>query len=167
MGGIYGGYNLQLGHVVLGLEGDIQASGVSGAFQNNSGITSAASTREGWGGALRARLGYASDNLLLYVAGGVTYAQFDYRGSPQTLTPCCGYSSARAGYTIGAGAEYAIRENLVGRLEYRYSDFGKTSGSLSPTYPDVAMRASNSDHIARIGIAYKFGAQPGSTVTKY
>ena len=159
VGGGYAGFNLQFNQIMLGVEGDIQLAGLKGSFNNASGITSSGSSKLGWEGALRTRIGFAMDRALFYVAGGMAFGQFTYHGGPALAQNCCGYNALRTGYTIGAGSEYAFSDHLVGRLEYRYTNFGKVAGALAPTYPDVAMSVANHDNDFRIGLAYKFGDQ--------
>ena len=60
IGGVHAGYNWQSGARVFGVEGDVSFG---------DGVDYLASAR--------ARLGYARDNLLLYVTGGVAFAGFD------------------------------------------------------------------------------------------
>lgn len=128
VGGILAGYNWQLASQwVVGIEGD-------------GGWASAESSRQfGFGGPgdlkaemehdahLRLRLGYAAGRTLWFIAGGAAWAEFAqptiFFGSPkETLT----------GWTIGAGVEHAYTDNLVLRLEYLYSDYGRERFDYTP-----------------------------------
>ena len=81
------------------------------------------SGRAKWTGAVRARAGYAVDRFLPYLAGGVAFTKYkvvidesgDIASDSQSLT----------GWTVGAGVEYAFTDQLMGRFEYRYTDFGE------------------------------------------
>ena len=157
IGGGYVGYNQQFGQFVAGVEGDIAASSVAGSFANATGGTSVGGASFDWEGAVRARAGMAFDRALLYVAGGVAFADFSYKGGPYPPPACCGFSDSRAGYTIGGGVEYAFTDNLIARVEYRYNDFGAAQGGLSPIFPTVIVKVDNGYNEVRAGLEWKFG----------
>jgi outer membrane immunogenic protein len=69
-----------------------------------------------WFGTTRIRTGVVVDNLLLYVTGGLAYANIkrdalffndDNPGLQETFSS----SKIRLGWTAGAGAEWAINHN--------------------------------------------------------
>lgn len=104
-------------------------------------------------GSLRARLGYAMGPALLYATGGLAVAHFRTNYDEGATTDST--SNTKAGWTVGAGVEYAFSQKWTTRVEYRYSDFGTftdnpatDSGFLYPT--DVKT------HAVRVGISYKF-----------
>jgi outer membrane immunogenic protein len=170
IGGGYVGYNIQVDHIVFGFEADGQGSGVKGSYSNSTGGTSVGSTKLNWEAAARGRVGYAIDDKLFYAAGGLTLAGFNYQGGPFPPPACCGFGMTQTGVTIGAGVEFALSNNWIGRVEYRYNDFFATSGSLPPTYPGVIMAVSNNHYSeVRAGIEYKFGALelPAPVFAKY
>ena len=119
IGGAFVGYNLQIGQVVAGLEGDVEGTGYSKsvavgglAFATNVPVQ----------GSIRLRLGYALDRALLYITGGAAFAGFE-----NTYSSAAGYDSigkTRTGWTVGGGIEYAVTNNWTIRAEYRYSDYG-------------------------------------------
>ena len=101
---------------------------------------------------MRARLGYAMGPALLY-ATAVSVAHFDTKYDESGLTDSS--SNTKAGWTLGAGVEYAFAQSWTTRVEYRYSDFGRftdspatDSGYLYPT--DVKTQS------VRFGVSYKF-----------
>jgi outer membrane immunogenic protein len=112
LGGVFAGYNLQNGLFVYGIEGDVGYSGVKG----DNGITE---TQSGFEGSLRGRMGIAVTNdILLYGTAG---------GAAERLKvsdPIGSDSNAMLGWTAGAGMDVKITENVFGRVEYRYTDFG-------------------------------------------
>jgi outer membrane immunogenic protein len=112
LGGVFAGYNLQNGLFVYGIEGDVGYSGVKG----DNGITE---TKSGFEGSLRGRMGVAVTNdILLYGTAG---------GAAQRLEvsdPAGDDSNALLGWTAGAGVDVKVTENVFGRVEYRYTDFG-------------------------------------------
>jgi opacity protein-like surface antigen len=87
------------------------------------------------------RLGYAATPAtLIYGVLGYTQAKIQARGGYDLLTQfddervdflsgeeSFGGSKNRGGFTIGAGAETFLTENITAKLEYRYTDFKKWS----------------------------------------
>ncbi|WP_176083226.1 outer membrane protein [Martelella sp. HB161492] len=117
-GTLFGGYNLQDGSVVYGVEGDLSNSSQEQSVGN-------AHFEQGWNGSLRGRVGYSFDPILLYGTAGVA----------ATDTKAVDYASSENqgafGYTVGAGAEAMITDNLSARLEYRYTDYGDQKYNLA------------------------------------
>lgn len=116
-GGAYAGYNFQVApQFVLGVEGDITASGMSGSV---SGL----GVKNTWNSTLRGRAGWAYNQFLLYGTGGLAI------GGLKADTVGASDSKTRVGWTIGAGAEAVLTGNITARLEYRYTDLGNTGFS--------------------------------------
>ena len=59
-----------------------------------------------------------------YVTGGVAWSDWDFKAIPFPVSARSTTSDTFIGWTVGAGIEYAFTPNLIGRLEYRYTDFG-------------------------------------------
>jgi outer membrane immunogenic protein len=152
VGGVHIGYNAQFNQIVVGLEGDIEASSMSGDESSGGAFGSTSSVDVNWQGSVRARLGYAMDNVLPYITGGVAFADVDV-DSAITGFSSSSYSDTLTGWTVGAGVEYAFTQNITGRVEYRYTDFGDTNGEV-----DGGETASTDlkTHAVRVGISYKF-----------
>lgn len=152
VGGLQGGYNYQIGNIVLGLEADVD-------YGRNSRTSLLATgdqirTRLDWSGSVRGRAGYAFDRFLVYGTGGLAWANFDTRGTDAAGNTSSS-SRTRAGWTVGGGLEYAVTNNVSVRGEYLYADYG------SPTisYPGTAVgthRETLTSHLARIGVNWKF-----------
>ncbi|MEM9575156.1 MAG: outer membrane protein [Pseudomonadota bacterium] len=139
MGGAFVGYNLQNGPIVYGAEGDLGFSGAGGSV-------GAVDVDQGVFGSLRARLGYQLDPVLLYGTAGVAATQAE-------VTDASGSdSNTHLGWTVGAGADALLTDNVFGRLEYRYSDYE----SKDFTTPATAVSSGFSDHRVRAGIGIKF-----------
>lgn len=136
LGGLQAGYNWQgAGPLVLGVETDIQLSNVKS--QNYS---------LDYFGTLRARLGFAVDQFLIYGTGGLAYG----RGSYEVL----GLTSDKShiGWTVGGGAEYAIDNNWSVKGEYLYVDLG------SETYRSFfgPRSVGVTTNVVRAGVNYRF-----------
>lgn len=89
------------------------------------------------------------------MTGGGAFRDARYGYSVPGLT--IRMSENRFGWTVGAGVEHAFTNNWTARIEYRYSDFGKSSGSALPLVgPPSEQQAEAVDHSVRLGISYKF-----------
>jgi outer membrane immunogenic protein len=164
-GGVHVGYNYQINNFVLGLEADAELSGIRGRTSNPAVFAEGIFDLR-WQGSLRARAGVAVDRALLYVTGGLAVADFRLAGGPAG-GPLQGYSSTRAGWTLGAGVEYAFAPNWTGRIEYRYANYGSVSADLGPLFPGVTQRTSLQSHSVRVGVSYLFSTGPGAVTARY
>jgi outer membrane immunogenic protein len=155
LGGIYVGYNYQMANnVVLGIDADFAWTGAddsSTAFDAGVPVGFVDSELD-WEGAVRARLGYAVDRFLPYIAGGVAFGRLSIGVSDETDVFLGEDDDTGVGWTIGAGVEYAFTDNLIGRAEYRYTDFGDFDFTIDGT-PLTGDLTTND---VRLGIAYKF-----------
>jgi outer membrane immunogenic protein len=153
VGGVYVGYNAQFNQVVVGIEGDIEAASNSGddTFLIGGSPFLKAKVEKNWQGSIRARLGYAFDNFLPYITGGVAFADYDAKASDFTGLEVSD-SKTFTGWTIGAGVDYAFTQNLIGRIEYRYTDYGNDDFTALGVTDKVDIK----DSTVRVGIAYKF-----------
>jgi outer membrane immunogenic protein len=142
-GGLQAGYNFQTGPWVLGAEADV---GYSRATKTATVGADTDKAEKTWSGTVRARAGYAFDRLLVFGTGGVAWANFkleDNNGAVLTTK-----NQTRAGWTLGAGAEYAVAQNISVKGEYLYADYGRVHAGDA--------RQSLSDHVVRLGVNYKF-----------
>jgi outer membrane immunogenic protein len=185
IGGAQIGYNWQAGRFVYGLEADIQGADVTGDVRltpipqnNNTPFPGAgfleSHERMSWFGTVRARAGFTPvDRLLLYVTGGFAYGQVDYFATTDfrpvgTTQYLASFSRTKTGWTIGAGTEWAFANNWSVKAEYLYIDLGNESTVVNaiPLLPpfQVAYSWKTQEHIARVGLNYKFG---GPIMAKY
>ena len=60
------------------------------------------------------------------------------------------------GWTAGAGVDYAATDNVIVRLEYRYTDYGRKD--FTADLDGLELGASNKfkTNEIRLGVAYKF-----------
>lgn len=186
LGGAFFGYNWQIGQFVLGAETDIEFSNMRGtapmaglnvfapSFVAGLGApVGSASYREDWRTSSRIRIGYSFGRVLVYVAGGGSYGAFRFNNAYNSqfnflapgFTPLFGvqenYKTTRFGGTIGGGAEYAITDNWIGRLEYRYTDFGSEKQILNGSPFGYVQEHRLTDHSVRAALSYKFGGGGG------
>lgn len=155
VGGIYAGYNFDLGNnVVLGIDGNFDYNDLKEThdyFSTGRPVQTSLESKLEWSGAVRARAGYAIDRFMPYIAGGVAFGSVK---NSVTIGSSTSYSDSKTltGWTAGAGIDYAATDNILLRLEYRYTDFGNKDFDLG----DYSTRGSFKTNDIRLGIAYKF-----------
>lgn len=143
-GGLYAGYNFQVTpNVVLGAEADFSLTDLEDS-RRNGGLN--VTSKSDWNSNIRARVGYTFDRYMVYGAGGLALADLELSGAGDKD------SKTALGWTVGAGAEAAITNNVSARLEYVYQDFGSQDFNLNGT--GVSSEFSNSQ--VRMGVGYKF-----------
>ncbi|RBO94848.1 outer membrane protein [Pseudochrobactrum asaccharolyticum] len=147
LGGIQAGYNWQFDQMIVGLETDIQGAGLKSDVEV-SGL-GGAEAKINWFGTTRARLGYTPvDRFMVYATGGVAYGKIkaSYGDFSQ--------SDTKVGYTVGAGAEYALTNNVTLKSEYLYTDLGKLK--LDDVNGNRFGEVKAPFHTVRVGVNYKF-----------
>ncbi|ESZ72976.1 membrane protein [Mesorhizobium sp. L103C119B0] len=160
LGGVQAGYNWQSGAFVYGVEADLGYLGLDGDRTIVEEPDNFGSAKLGVYGDLTARLGYATDRLLIYAKGGaaathykMSYGDtFDFDGVPDPDSSAS-RSGGRFGYTIGGGVEWAFADKWTTKLEYQYFDFGKVRlTDIEGNDAKVKIDA----HTIKIGLNYKF-----------
>ncbi|HWM80789.1 MAG TPA: outer membrane protein [Pseudolabrys sp.] len=137
LGGLQAGYLWQNQQFVFGGETDIQISGADDTvapfkFANP------------WFGTLRARGGYAMNNILFYATLGLAY------GGMRADNMALSESKSSVGWTAGAGVEVGLTPNWTAKAEYLYIDLA--SRSFSVTGQNNAI----SSNLLRFGVNYHF-----------
>jgi outer membrane immunogenic protein len=143
-GGLVGGtvgYNYQYRQAVFGIEGDVDWSGIRGS-------TGPFSTGDTWLSTVRGRIGYAADRFMPYITGGGAF------GNINASSPFGSASATNAGWTVGAGLEFAFYGNWSAKAEYLYVSLGKFNcGIACGVAPD---NVSFNTNLVRAGINYHF-----------
>jgi outer membrane immunogenic protein len=153
LGGVTLGYNWQTDAFVAGIESDI---GYLGADDSQRSATAFTTADYGGYGTLTARLGYGEDRWLFYGKGGLALADIDNRAGAITsgaidASDFTKLHEVKAGWALGAGAEFAFQPNMSMKVEYLYMDFGEDrSGNLDG---DV-FRHENDIHTLKVGLNY-------------
>ena len=143
LGGGTVGYNWQLSPGWLfGVEGDIDASGISGST-NCAANTYICHSSNSWMATARARIGVTpwSGNMLLFVTGGGAFGDVNH-----SLTGPIGShtSSDKTGWTVGGGVEDMFAPQWSVKVEYRY----------------VELSSNFTSNIGLLGFNYHFNAPP-------
>jgi len=178
-GGAQIGVNYQIGASVVGAEVDISfvnlknrdvASYTEVAPTFTFSETLAAEQKVEWFGTLRARLGFTPiERLLAYATGGLAFGQVKssstdigfFTGFDPSFSFSGRDSDTRWGWTLGAGAEYAVTDRLTVKGEYLYVDLRTGNYAVTdPAHPELGtynVRDEANVHVLRAGLNYKFG----------
>ncbi|MEN3929501.1 outer membrane protein [Microvirga sp. W0021] len=180
-GGAQVGYNYQMGSFVIGAEADFNFIDLkrestsndyyAGSYGYGYGLAYdelRGQSKVEWFGTVRARVGFTPvDRLLVFVTGGLAYGSVKTTASYENYSTGYGlYGSKRdtqVGWTVGAGAEYAITNNLTVKGEYAYVDLGDKRRTWTDgyygynSYGNVLSTKTSTDfHVVRAGLNYKF-----------
>jgi len=179
IGGTFGA-NYEMNAFVLGVEvdGDWQDLGGSTAACATVFATTAAGgaaappgaaaglscqTKSDWLATARVRAGVAMDRILVFATGGAA------AGSVEAgLTSLPLQSSTEWGWTVGAGVEVALTQNLSAKVEYLYVDLGSSGAcnaiascgyvfsATAKTNPPTNAAVSFTESVVRAGVNWKF-----------
>jgi outer membrane immunogenic protein len=144
------------------------------------------SVKFGWDSSVRARVGYLSaPDILVYGTGGIAFQQVSVgascnptafntiNGGPNSF---CGFplfsntgtavlepanserfSTVRAGWTPAAGLEGVLTGNWIGKLDFRYADFGHVNHNFfARTADEVDTSTHLQTYTVMAGLGYKF-----------
>lgn len=152
--GVQAGYDYYGDGYMVGIEGDIGLTTLHHDTLDRFGAKNA--TDMLYLATLRGRLGTpVTDNVLLYATGGLTVAGIRMERGPDTLGRAPGnQTNTHLGWTVGAGMEFAVTQNLLLRGEYLYMDFEEKRYRVSRALP--AVDNTYSGHLIRTGLNYKF-----------
>jgi len=169
-GGFVGGqvgYRWQMASWVFGLEAQGDWASLRGSAQSTllPAITGQAKI-DGFG-LFTGQVGYAWNNVLLYVKGGAAVVDDQYAGVTAAGTVAASASETRWGGTVGAGLEYGFAPNWTVGLEYDHIFLGARdlafSGPLTPAAVPVERIHQDLD-MGAVRLNYHFG---GPILGKY
>jgi outer membrane immunogenic protein len=175
LGGVQAGYNLQFRQFVIGLEGEFWGSGLSDRNFSSSGSGSSEDrARNTWDAALSVRSGIAFDRTFIYGKLGAVWGHFEYETSDAFSNFTFQQSGSKnfLGVLIGVGFEYALTDNWTTKFEYNYIDYGNHVVDFTPvscesgacTTSSFSTALKETKQIAKLGVNYKFGANPAVAV---
>jgi outer membrane immunogenic protein len=152
--GVTAGYNYQIGSMVLGLEADYSFSSAKNSFGSSDYVTG--QTKIDSLGTVRARFGYAIDRTLLFATGGLAFGKvqsktFLYHDSADCRS---GFNKTQFGWTVGAGVEHALTQNLTIKAEALYVDLGSKKNVSNNCGCSTSFK--NTATVARVGVNFKF-----------
>jgi outer membrane immunogenic protein len=187
IGGVEAGWNQQTGQFVYGVEADISYANIRDTVSSMVVLPAVPLTflntdqqKLNWFGTVRGRAGVAFDKSLIYATGGLAFGQvslgtssvdIDIGANCASIVTFCTTANVqqwRAGWTVGAGWEYAFASNWSAKIEYLYYDLGKTTNTMLLTngFAPVTFQGSaeNRGNIVRVGVNYHFN---GPVVARY
>jgi outer membrane immunogenic protein len=155
----------QSGNYLVGIEADGFWSGIKGNDASQAlGVIDATNLRNGT--TVRARGGINVDRLLLFFTGGWAYGNFRHTSTDPVLG-IDQFSVHRSGLAAGGGIAYTLTNNLIGKIEYRYYDFGRYVRPGLPVLTangQLPYTVDNTYSVVTLGLDYKFG---GPLLAKY
>lgn len=172
-GALAGGYGMQFGHVLVGIEASANTLLIDEEhvrrqeMDANPGSQSTIrqSVKADWMATLRPKLGWAQDNWLGYITGGVaaTRVRFDAQYTDNAFS---GFSKASkeqvvTGWSIGIGGEYALGGNWSLRGDYLFTRFGEVHSVSDVTSTNnsggtMFHSADLDTHGLFLGVTYRF-----------
>ena len=153
--GATAGANAQFDMFVLGLEGDIAWTNTNGSATCAANPAFTCNGRVEWLGSAKARAGVAFDNLLLFATAGVAAGGFEASNTPIPNNISGSYRGTAWGWTVGAGAEYAVTETISLKAEYAYYDLSHLQAPAGTAY-STPVDLSGKVHTVKVGINYHF-----------
>lgn len=199
LGGVQTGYNYQLNWLVFGIEADYAWANIAGSSartlhsefnipgEPGFGVTTNTTGRERLNSlaTLRVRAGITpTEHSLLYVTGGPAFGHVSSGIAISAIetgpTPCITFSPSsgsgsgnRAGWTAGAGGEWAFASNWSAKIEYLHYDLGRLQytanqiagiscpgsnpASTSFEFVNLAPSAEFKGDLVRLGLNFKLG----------
>ena len=178
IGGGQIGANYEFAPWVVGVEGSWTDSAISGSTLINCpavtctiGLVTVGQERftshAQWFAALTGRAGYAANDWLFYAKAGGAWMHVSYT---EDLIGTAGanavgvtvatqdLSDNRTGFTVGAGIELGLVENISAKIEYDFYDFGSKNYNFNTITP-VSVKSNL--HTLTIGLNYKFNWSGG------
>jgi outer membrane immunogenic protein len=151
------GFNFPVSAVLVGLEGDVDWSGLSGSAPNcavnASSAAASCQTKSNLLGTARARVGYAVDRTLIYVTGGAAFAPVQTGLNP----PSTFDTATKLGWAAGAGVEFAFSGNWSAKAEYLFVDLAASSCSTVANCGSAAgSSVAFTENLVRGGFNYRF-----------
>jgi outer membrane immunogenic protein len=117
------GINVRHGSMFYGVEGDFGFVFGSASYQPSL-VCPLRWCDADWKAHVRGRVGFATGQLDLFVAGGLAIAELGGAASSQTV----------AGFTVGGGVETALSDAMRARVEILYDEFDQNGLSGEPSY---------------------------------
>lgn len=178
-GGVQAGINKQNGSFLFGIEADATFGKSDKKWLDRDTGGSPFSTYYGTdsirtSGTVRARAGWAGEQALVYLTGGLAIADTKHGlGCEGAINPaatgrCLGdgsrdfyteESKTRLGYVVGGGVELALNESISIKGEYNYVDYGKKTVTLvDPITPVVSgdRRFGIKTNLYKVGVNFRF-----------
>jgi outer membrane immunogenic protein len=174
IGGLQGGANYEFAPWVVGVEGTWSDSAINGnTLIGCSGTCVIGKTpvptpqvrftaQAQWLAAVTGRAGYAANDWLFYAKAGGAWMHVRntedllIAGGATALTQV--FTDTRTGFTVGAGIEFGLVENLSGKIEYDFYDFSSANYNFNAITP---VTVKSDVHTITVGLNYRFNWSGG------
>jgi opacity protein-like surface antigen len=146
IGGVQAGYNFQAGHLLFGVEGDVDWA----SFNHPTlPVPTLGSVNQHWVSTMAGRVGLVNDRWLVFAKLGGGWVQ----SNATVNLPGSSWSgsSTNGGWLLGGGIEYGFKPHWTVKVEY---DYLALSNWTSATVP--AVQLSHDLQMIKAGINYKF-----------
>lgn len=168
------GYNFRLDALVLGIEAQAAWAatgaamvGIPGSGSSIAGLDDdQTSVANGFDGSIVARVGVVmTPDILVFATAGVSAQQFSRKiicdGTGNSYCAAGPYreqtnTNLMIGAAAGLGAEVHLNENWIGRIEYRYADYGTVSDLFLPPFANISSHSSLRTHTLSVGLLTEF-----------
>jgi outer membrane immunogenic protein len=171
-GGAQIGYLWDFGSLIAGLEADITATDV-GRSRSFEGVEDPFTLRTdlnsqmSWFGSVKGRLGLSMPSFLpfverslVYVTGGLAFAQIERQGqitvTPPGVGPLASSDEWRTGFVIGGGTEHMLTQNISIKSETLYYNLEDETLTLTRAGDQASYRIGNDGWISRVGLNVRF-----------
>jgi outer membrane immunogenic protein len=178
IGGAQVGANYEFVPWVVGVEASWTDSAITGntligctGLCTFGGITTPSmrfTSQAEWFAALTGRIGYAANDWLFYAKAGGAWMNVRYTedllgggnvpNSAGVTVATQNLTDNRTGFTVGAGIEFGLVENLSAKIEYDFYDFGSKNYNFNAITP---VSVSSNLHTIIVGLNYKFNWSGG------
>ncbi|MGA2892927.1 MAG: outer membrane beta-barrel protein [Xanthobacteraceae bacterium] len=168
VGGGQIGANYELSHWIAGAEATWSATNLSASGKVLTSVpnTTRSTSAPTWFYTAAGRVGYAGNDLMLYVKGGGAWMRVGYTQDTLTsgqVSATQSLGDTRSGFVAGVGLEYGLTENFSAKFEYDFLDFGTKAYNFAVT--PVGIRSDL--HVLELGVNYRFNwAGGGPLVAK-
>jgi outer membrane immunogenic protein len=167
IGGIQAGYNWQRRCTVFGFEIDASWGSQNADYRlypSDPAENQFHNREMRWFGTARTRTGIIVDDVMLYVTGGLAWANVrdhvHYTGSSGTIVFDAYDNQTRWGWTAGVGSEWAFGGGWTFKSEVLYMQLRQRDFIVDYFGTPYQFKANDSAWIARVGINYIFGGAP-------
>jgi outer membrane immunogenic protein len=156
LGGLHAGFNWQLGSFVIGTEGDFSWVNWDDSTSLNGPGAESASAEVDWLATLRARLGLALDNFLIYGTVGAAWADAEASIVDPSEAQSGSVDFDEVGLVAGGGVEWGLSESLSWKLEGLWFNFDDTAANPLPGNPPADFIKLDDAWVVQTGVRYNF-----------
>ena len=150
------GYSGQFDNFVLGVDGDLSWSGISGSAVCVADPTFTCTGDVDWLATINGRAGIGFDRALLYATAGLALSGLEAHvaNPPPAFTGV--HSGVGIGWNLGVGVEVAVTETVSLKAEFSHVDLGSTRAPVGTLGAANAYDLTGTANIAKVGMNFRF-----------